>query len=71
MATQSANDILNQDIADLTFTNTLIQSQVDTASASVAQLSIQIAGLTASITDFEAQITYNNGVISTLQGFIQ
>lgn len=70
MATQSSNQILNQNIIDLQSTNTLLQSQVDTASASVVEHYIQIAGLTASILDSQSQITYNEGVITTLQGFI-
>lgn len=68
--TQSSNQILQQDIVDLQFINSTLQYQIDTASASVVELYVQIAGLTSSIADFQSQITYNESVITTLQGFI-
>lgn len=68
--TQSANQILQQNVLDLQITNNLLLFQVEGASSSVYQLQTQIAGLTASIYDLESQITYNESTITTLQGFI-
>jgi hypothetical protein len=69
--TQSVNDILNGNIADLQAQNILLTEDYINLGLEIEDVELVLSGLTTSQYGASASISYNNSVIATLQGFIQ
>ena len=69
--TQSFNQIINADIADLQAQNILLTEDYINTGLEITDVQTVLAGLTASYIGLSASITYNEALIAQLQNVLQ